>query len=546
MTRCPCVRVCRRLAVSALTAFCLWRSAGTVADYLGSEDAYAYGAAWRAAARDAPPGPLALACRNASRIGTMERPLLAALAWERMPDPVTLVDGSAGLPSAGCVLSSRWCPKRAGAALGSSGFAAVSTNEHVKTWIRLKGGAPAAPRPREPAPPLWRELVSLGLLLAVPVFASVRFLKPRGRLAPTVAAAVTAALGAVALSHPLLAPNGLGVYGGRAKLWCLCGGMPSAFLSSDAGAVLQPAYPPGLSALAYLHFVLSGGCGDRLVQLLPVLAVGLLSCALLRDARTLREVLPVALFCLSPVAVRLTSGFYAEPFVALLLVSGWRLMREGRAAVGAGVLGLAGLFRPEAGVASVVFAFSAGLFRGGFAAASSAALPASVPTLVWFAACAAFGWGTVPDWSLLVAPKPDRASLAADVLLKTLWTQALPVLAVALLVRCPSVSRGCLRFRPWRRHAAPPSADCPRRNRRGLLAAWLPAALLLLAIPIVCVFYTAPSVKWMLDNTIPRLVWYLLAVPLAATLRGPRSAVRDSQGRRNPIPLLKEENGCPS
>ena len=43
--------------------------------------------------------------------------------------------------------------------------------------------------------------------------------------------------------------------------------------------------------------------------------------------------------------------------------------------------------------------------------------------------------------------------------------------------------------------------------------AWLPAALLLLAIPIVCVFYTAPSVKWMLDNTIPRLVWYLLAVP---------------------------------
>ena len=75
--------------------------------------------------------------------------------------------------------------------------------------------------------------------------------------------------------------------------------------------------------------------------------------------------------------------------------------------------------------------------------------------------------------------------------------------------------------------------------------AWLLAALLLLAIPIVCVFYTAPSVKWMLDNTIPRLVWYLLAVPLAATLRGPRSAVRDSQGRRNPIPLLKE-NGYPS
>ena len=67
--------------------------------------------------------------------------------------------------------------------------------------------------------------------------------------------------------------------------------------------------------------------------------------------------------------------------------------------------------------------------------------------------------------------------------------------------------------------------------------AWLLAALLLLAIPIVCVFYTAPSVKWMLDNTIPRLVWYLLAVPLAATLRGPRSAVRRSGGI--PSPSLK-------
>ena len=35
-----------------------------------------------------------------------------------------------------------------------------------------------------------------------------------------------------------------------------------------------------------------------------------------------------------------------------------------------------------------------------------------------------------------------------------------------------------------------------------------------LAVPAACGFYVSPHAEWMVDNTIPRLAWYVAAIPL--------------------------------
>lgn len=55
--------------------------------------------------------------------------------------------------------------------------------------------------------------------------------------------------------------------------------------------------------------------------------------------------------------------------------------------------------------------------------------------------------------------------------------------------------------------------------RNEVLATIVPTALLLLAIPLACAFHTSPHAQWMMDNTIPRLLWYISAVPLAVLVQ---------------------------
>ena len=78
--------------------------------------------------------------------------------------------------------------------------------------------------------------------------------------------------GALALSHTLVAPNGLGVSGGRAKLMYIAGGMPPEFFTDVARRTLQPAYPPGHALITLGCYGLAGGCGEWLTQLVGVVA----------------------------------------------------------------------------------------------------------------------------------------------------------------------------------------------------------------------------------------------------------------------------------
>lgn len=491
MTGCPCLAVCKWSVVTSLTALCLWQGLVTASAYLESSDAYAYLADWRVAARSAPGEKLALLCNDENRVAPVDRSRLIAVAWERAPDRLSLIDGSSDLRTVDCILSSNWHPVSVGKRLVSNGFAVASTNEYAKTWVRKGIGRSEACSPVAGVSPA-REALALALeaaLIFAPLFLAFG-LRGFSWWSLAVSFLIAAGLGYVAVSHPLLAPNGLGTYGGKAKLLYACGGIPESFLNSVGGMALQPSYPPGLTLLAYLHFLLSGGCGDRLVQLVVVFAMSALCLVLLRGASRPWCALPIALYCVSPIAVRMTSGFYAEPFAALLLVLGWRTMRNGRLFVGALVMGLTGLFRPEAGAAAVLFACCA--FRGDLRTKPIVVVSAVVPTLAWIATCRLLSYGGLTDWSVTMMPKFGQVVYGALAVLDALWKQAIPVFVLLFLVR-PDGRRVC---------------------SREVLLCILPVALLGCAIPLACGFYDAPYAKWMIDNTVPRLIWYLLPIPM--------------------------------
>lgn len=503
MTERPWLFASRWLAVLALVAYCLWRSIAAAAAYFGSADAYSYLSAWRSAARDAPSGRLALLCADVHSISPVERSRMVAMSWERAPSPIDVIDQSSDLEPVNCVLSSVWHPASIGRRLESCGFSAVSTNEYVKTWSRasdprhipcrrpLDASIHGASIPREVAA-LAVEL--LLLLIAFALVFSLRGITWWKLIAPVVVAFV---LGAVALSHPLLAPNGLGVYGGKAKLLCECGGMPGEFLDSAGGMALQPSYPPGLTLLAYFHFALSGGCGDRLVQLLVVFAVAALCFAMLRRAERPLDALPVALFCLSPVSVRMTSGFYAEPFAALMLLLGWNAICRGSLLVGAFALGFAGMFRLEAGVVAAIFALGACCVRGDIRGKVFAIALSVAPTVVWVTASRLLGYGRIADWNFCIAPNLGHVPYAVWCEARSLGMFVVPIAVLAFLAR--PFAKPCL------------SQD--------LAMALVSMALLLSVIPLACSFHTSPHARWMMNNTIPRLLWYVSAVPLAVLVQ---------------------------
>ncbi len=499
MTEGPRLFASRWLAVWALLAYCLWQGISAALPYFESSDALSYLSDWRFAARNAPGGRLALQCSDPHGITPIERSRLVAMAWERAPAPIAAVAAKGDLKDVDVVLASIWISRSVQEWLKASGFSISATNEFVCTW----SGAGAVGRDADVGGSRTsraREILALAVELALMLFA-VALISPLeniGKWHIAAAALVAVAIGTVALSHPLLAPNGLGTYGGRARLLYECGGIPSAFLESAGGSVLQLSYPPGLALLAYLHFALSGGCGDQLVQMIIVFAMLLVCLSMTRRAQRWTDAIPAALFCLSPVAVRMAAGFYAEPFAALMLLAGMGRVRRGWLCSGCLVMGLAGLFRPEAGIVTAAFAAGACALRGGVREKMSAIALSLAPAVLWIAVRKCLGYGGVPDWDLCGAPNFGHIAYAAWCEARTLGVHVVPIAATALLVR------------PFRMTFV----------RNEVLATIVPTALLLLAIPLACAFHTSRHAHWMIDNTIPRLLWYISAVPLAVFCTG--------------------------
>ncbi|MBE6383888.1 MAG: hypothetical protein E7049_12875 [Lentisphaerae bacterium] len=495
---------CRWLAVAFLAVFVLWQGARTAWPYIDSKGAYSYLGAWRSAAKNAPGERIGLLCNDVGDISPTDRSRMIAIAWERTAMPPLAVDRKGEFGSVDCVLASAWISRIEERRLKDCGFAVVSANEYVKTWCR-PGVPMASNRGRALSAPLPREIAVLGVEFALTglLLAFVLGLRGCGIRVLAASIAVAACLGFVALSHPLLAPNGLGVYGGKARMLLECGGAPDGFWTSSQYAVLQPSYPPGLTALAYFHFLLSGGCGDRLVQFLVVLAMLALCISLLRKSNRAWGVFPVAAYCLSPVAVRMSAGFYAEPFAALLLVLGWSALDEGKLRRGALLMGAAALFRLEA--ASVAVAFAAGrcMSRGSISDKLRVMLLAALPGFAWHLVCKAMGCCGPSDWNFASVPDLGNIACALSIEAKTLALHVLPIVAMALLVR------------PLRE----------LRNAPTLVASLASVAFILCTITIACGFHASPHSHWMMDNTVPRVLWYVSAIPILCLVSRCRTAV---------------------
>jgi hypothetical protein len=127
------------------------------------------------------------------------------------------------------------------------------------------------------------------------------------------------------LSHTFVTPNGLGVFGGKAKLLYLSAGIPAEFFTDLAWSTLQPAYPPGYALVTLGCYGLAGGCGEHFTQLLSCLFV---ACSLLfigfklpqRNPLFLPLLLWLAGCLLAEQAICTGILFYAEPWILLILL----------------------------------------------------------------------------------------------------------------------------------------------------------------------------------------------------------------------------------
>ena len=162
-------------------------------------------------------------------------------------------------------------------------------------------------------------------------------------------------------------------------------------------------------------------------------------------------------------------------------------------ACSAAIMGLAGMFRLEAGLVAGAFAVAFGLFSGAKILRLLLLSGISMlPTAVWMLFCHSLGC-SISDWRLSALP---QVSMIAHAFLMEWQALVLHVLPIAVLLICLHKTRRCL--------------------LRGTFAAAVAAfILLLLLIPLLCGFYFGRHGEWMVDNTIPRLVWYLAIIPLS-------------------------------
>ena len=490
--------MCRLLFIFSTVVCCLWMAFNAILPYVIPSDALSSLLEWRMASRKAPTGRLALLCKDTSHIGPIERSWLIAMLWERMPEPIIAVDSQCNLNEIDVILSSKWITSSMGEWLKSNQFTISEETEYVSIWAKPNIIQRNVCNHKSLAS-YRREIFALCFEFSLMFIVFVRLICVRdvNKVHLIIAGVLSALLGLAAISHPLLSPNGLGVYAGKAKLLYEFGGIPKTFLESVGGEVIQTFYPPGLTLLTYMHFALSGGCGDRIVQLLVVFAMVLICLLMLRRSDKLFCVMMVVLFCLSPITVRMSAGFYAEPFVALMLLVGWVKIREGRLFLGCFLMGLAGLFRLEAGIVAAIFSIGACAFGLKVRVKIFGCFLSLLPLLAWLSIASWCEYRNVSDWSFSSLPKIDNIVTAACCEIKALVLYMLPVMVIYFLSCFSRKSLMC------------------RENVFSIL----PMLMLLLLIPLACGFYTSPYASWMMDNTIPRLMWYISAIPLYELIR---------------------------
>ncbi|NLC81638.1 MAG: hypothetical protein GX748_10685, partial [Lentisphaerae bacterium] len=211
-----------------------------------------------------PPGEAVYYCVGSAdgSLQPAERSIHLALSWARSPVPVRFGNPD-GVGDASVIIVSRFLR------VDFPRYRRIAENDSAVLWRREDIAADSMDIGRiASALAPWREAAGVVFVCAL-VGVFVWWMRPvhmknNGRwsfpcvclpsftaqtflVACIVAFFVFAAT--AALTHTFLAPTGLGVYGGKARLLYLNGGIPDGFFSDPAFSSYQPAYPPGLALL---------------------------------------------------------------------------------------------------------------------------------------------------------------------------------------------------------------------------------------------------------------------------------------------------------
>ena len=479
------------LVCSVAAANCLvgaWSLAGRIA----RPPVARHVAEWRDAARSLPGNGAAMLCGTGGRLSPVERSRLIALTWEKSPHAVKGMSLEQLDSSIRGLAASSYLPKAVERGLETKGFRKAMAHGDVAIWLRdgLPPGNSSGVHLVDPLREAFGAGIVILLMVALHIWMS-RGLEHPCRIAVFLSVFVFVALASAALGHALLPPNGLGVYGGKARLWYLSGGIPDGFWTRPECSVLQPSYPLGLTVLTLFAYMFSGGCGDWLVQLIPACAMALLFIELAGRGRNGWGALIALGFVLSPVSVKMAAEFYAEPFAAVCLVSGWRRICRRPGASGWLVAGFAGLFRPEGLVAAILLWLSVRLVQGRCNAGWRHLLAALAVPLAWqtFAAtCGAsvydFDLGSLPDAARVLAGLCSVVDAFAVRFWMTggIWLCAACVCGILFLNRC---GRGDGRW----------TVSMVFGLLASLFSCWIMGC------------YRGEYFSWMLDTALPRLLW---------------------------------------
>ncbi len=284
---------------------------------------------------------------NPRDIDPLDRDRIIHMAWEVSPGAVVPIGFDDVAAWRGPLVHSAGLTSASVRRYEKSGHEVMAYNEFAVLRSRIE--IDAAPREEsEVRTPTLRGFA--GTAAAILVLGALWYLS-RGRRLPSAggaigAAAVFVALCSVALRFGLTAPNGLAVYAGKAKLLLLAGGVPDGFWTSQDYAVYQPSYPFGMVLPALLAFFVGGGAETFCLQMFVPFVLSLVFLEISEGKNPLAFLLGAA-YVLCPVAQRLAIGFYAEPLCALVLIMGWKQVRNGNALWGWGMIGAAGLVRHE-------------------------------------------------------------------------------------------------------------------------------------------------------------------------------------------------------
>ena len=473
-----------------------------------------------------PPGEAVYYCVGSAdgSLQPAERSIHLALSWARSPVPVRFGNPD-GVGDASVIIVSRFLR------VDFPRYRRIAENDSAVLWRREDIAADSMDIGRiASALAPWREAAGVVFVCAL-VGVFVWWMRPvhmknNGRwsfpcvclpsftaqtflVACIVAFFVFAAT--AALTHTFLAPTGLGVYGGKARLLYLNGGIPDGFFSDPAFSSYQPAYPPGLALLTLLSYWMSGGCGEWLTQLIPVFATAAvlwLTAGVGSGSRL--ALLWIFVAFLNKQTLQMATLYYAEPFVALLALLGWMRLREDRDDLrGWMLLGATGLFKTEGLILLFAMAASSGIValfdardarecvgRTAVLKRSGQIAAAATLPLAWHVGCRMAG-ASFYDYAPFWAPDWAKFSAALAHLLKTAFLEpwrhgfAYPIAAGALATH--------LFLRRTEARGACSSSAWP--------VAALAALLCLVAFAFIYSLSRAPSFFWHLETSAARLLW---------------------------------------